>query len=243
MISAIVWLLVGIILILFFLIYIFLWFLSLPFDRKKYFVQKLTQLWIDFYIIVFPFWTINVIDKHKIIKGRPCIAVSNHQSLLDIAILFHVYAYFVWVSKIENFHIPIIGWVMSLNHFVSLDRNDPKTFHKMFEDISKAIKSNKTVMMFPEGTRSKNYELGRFKEGAFKAAIENKSPILPIVLDGTGNAIPKEGMLISRKTKVTIKVLDSIPYEKFPSYEPSILKEHVKAIIAKELENIRKSAL
>jgi len=240
--SAIVWFIIGITLILFFLIYIVLWFISLPFDRNKYFVQRLTQLWIDFYIYVFPFWEIAVIDKHKIVKGRPCIAVSNHQSLLDIAMLFHIYGYFVWVSKIENFRFPVIGWVMSLNHYVCLDRNNPKTFPKMFEGISKAIMNKKTVMIFPEGTRSKNSELGRFKEGAFKAAIENKSPILPIVLDGTGRAIPKEGMLISRKSKVTIKVLDLIPYESFPSHEPVVLKEYVKGIIASELENIRNNA-
>lgn len=109
----------------------------------------------------------------------------------------------------------------------------------MFEGIKDAMKNNKTIMIFPEGTRSKNCELGRFKEGAFKAAIDNKSPILPIVLDGTGRVLPKEGMVIKGKTIITIKVLDLIPYEKFPSYDPSILKEHVKGIIATELENIR----
>jgi len=232
----------GIALILIFFIYIFIWFISFPFDRNKYIVQKVTQLWVKFYIFIFPFWHIIVVDKHKILKDRPCIAVSNHQSQLDIAMLFYLFGYFVWVSKIENFRIPIVGWVMSLNRYISLDRNDPKTFPKMFEGISKAIKDNKTVMMFPEGTRSKDCELGRFKEGAFKAAIENKTSILPIVLDGTGRAIPKEGMLISGKTKITIKVLDLIPYENFPSYDPAILKEHVKGIIAKELDIIRKSA-
>ena len=95
-------------------------------------------------------------------------------------------------------------------------------------------------MIFPEGTRSLTTEIGRFKEGAFKAAIDNKVPIIPIVLDGTGRVLPKEGMVIKGKTKITVKVLDEIPYEKFPSYEPHALKEYVKGIIAKELAEIVK---
>ena len=108
----------------------------------------------------------------------------------------------------------------------------------MFENISKALKQGRTVMIFPEGTRSLTGDIGRFKEGAFKAAIENKVPIIPIVVDGTGRAIPKEGMLIKGRTKITVKVLDPIPYEQFPSYDPAVLKEYVKEIIQKELNKI-----
>ena len=111
----------------------------------------------------------------------------------------------------------------------------------MFENISKALKDNKTVMIFPEGTRSLTGEMGRFKEGAFKAAIENKVPIIPIVVDGTGRAVPKEGMLFKGRTKITVKVLDAIPYEQFPSNDPAVLKEYVKEIIDKELKKILES--
>lgn len=110
----------------------------------------------------------------------------------------------------------------------------------MFEGISKALKENKTIMIFPEGTRSLTEELNRFKEGAFKAAIDNKVPIIPIVLDGTGKTVPKEGMTFSGKTKITVKVLDIIPYENFPSYDPAILKDYVRDIIDAELKLLRK---
>jgi len=59
--------------------------------------------------VVYPFWEIELIDRHKLIRGKPCIVVSNHQSLLDIMILFHLYGYFTWVSKIENFRMQYWG--------------------------------------------------------------------------------------------------------------------------------------
>jgi 1-acyl-sn-glycerol-3-phosphate acyltransferase len=90
-------------------------------------------------------------------------------------------------------------------------------------------------MMFPEGTRSRNLEIGRFKEGAFKAAIDNKVPIIPIMLDGTGEVLAADGQKRKGRLKVTVKVLDEIPYEAFPSTDPSELKEYVKKIIADEL--------
>jgi len=238
-ISSLVWMVFALTMVINFIPFFILWVISIPFDRQHYFTQKLTRYWCSGYVLMYPFWEVELIDKHKLKKGKPCIAVSNHQSLVDIIVLFHLYAYFVWVSKIENFRAPILGWVMYINRYVSLDRNDPRTFSKMFEGISLALKKNKTVMIFPEGTRSLSMELGRFKDGAFKAAIDNKVSIIPIVLDGTGKLLPKEGMVISGKTKIIIKVLDEIPYEKFPSYEPQILKEHVKGIIAEELKLLR----
>lgn len=234
-----VWLLCAISMITFFIIFVILWLLSLPFDRNNRFTQKLTQFWGLFYVKVYPFWTVQVIDKEKITKGKACMVISNHQSLLDIIFLFCLYPYYTWVSKIENFKIPVLGWVMTINKYIRLDRNDPKTFPKMYEDISKALKRNKTIIMFPEGTRSRTQELGKFKDGAFKAAIENKVGIIPVVLDGTGKLIPKGSFEIKGRTKIIMKVLDEITYEKFPSYDPQVLREYVKNIMNEELQKMR----
>ena len=239
LVSLLVWLFFGITMVVFFAFYLTLWILSYPFDRKQYFVQWLTWCWCSVYVKVYPFWKLELINKEKLVRNRACVAVSNHQSLLDIMVLFYLHAYFIWVSKIENFKAPILGQVMRINRYISLVRNEPKTFSKMFTDISKALKSNRTIMIFPEGTRSLTENLGRFKEGAFKAAIDNKVPILPIVINGTGKAIPKNGKTFSGKTKITVKVLDPIPYESFPSYDPAILKEYIKGIIEAELKVIR----
>jgi 1-acyl-sn-glycerol-3-phosphate acyltransferase len=238
-VTTMVWLVCILSMITFWVIFFVLWIFTFPFDRKHLFTQKLTWYWATFYVVVYPFWEIELIDKHKLIRGKPCIVVSNHQSLLDIMILFHLYGYFTWVSKIENFRMPVLGWVMTINGYICVNRKDPKTFPKMFTGIEKALKKNKTIMIFPEGTRSLTSGLGRFKDGAFKAAVENKVPIVPIVLDGTGRLLPKDGMKISGKTKIIVKVLDEIPYANFPSNDHQVLREYVKDIMAKELIKLR----
>jgi 1-acyl-sn-glycerol-3-phosphate acyltransferase len=243
LISSLVWIVLAVSLFVIFIPFAILWIFTFPFDRQHYLTQKYTKYWCVFYVFIYPFWDVKVIDEYKLQKGKACIAISNHQSMLDIMVLFNTYAYFIWVSKVENFRAPILGWVMTMNRYISLDRNDPRTFPKMFEDISRALKKNKTIMLFPEGTRSLTTNLGRFKDGAFKAAIDNKVPIIPIVLDGTGKVLPKEGMVIKGKARIIVKVLDEIPYEKFPSYEPRILKEYVKAIMDQELQKIRNNNL
>jgi 1-acyl-sn-glycerol-3-phosphate acyltransferase len=237
--SGIIWLFSAITLIIIFIFFSIIWILTIPFDREHRITQKFTRLWGAFYVKTYPFWYLEVIDINKISEGKPMVAVSNHQSLLDILVLFSIYAHFIWVSKIENFRMPVLGWVMTANGYISLNRNDPRTFPKMFEGIARALKKNKIVMIFPEGTRSQTAEMGRFKDGAFKAAIENKVSILPIMLDGSWRALSKESKLFSNRTKITVKILDEIPYNKFPSLEPSALKEYVKGIINEELQKIR----
>jgi 1-acyl-sn-glycerol-3-phosphate acyltransferase len=237
--SVIIWAFSALSLIIIFVFFSIVWILTIPFDKEHRMTQKFTRIWASFYIKVFPFWYLEIIDKNKITDGKPMVAVSNHQSLLDIMVVFSLYSHFIWVSKIENFRVPILGWVMTANGYISLKRNNPRTFPKMFEDIARALKKNKIVMIFPEGTRSQTAEMGRFKEGAFKAAIDNKVPILPIVLDGSWRSMSKERKAFSGKTKITVKVLDEISYEKFPSLEPSVLKDYVKGIINEELQKLR----
>jgi 1-acyl-sn-glycerol-3-phosphate acyltransferase len=238
-ISSLVWVFAALSLMIIFVFFSVVWILTVPFDREQRITQKFTMLWGAFYIKVLPFWYLEVIDKNKITEGKPMIAVSNHQSLLDILVIFSIYAHFIWVSKIENFRVPVLGWVMTANRYISLNRNDPRTFPKMFEGITKALKKNKIVMIFPEGTRSLTGEIGRFKEGAFKAAIDNKVSILPIAIDGSWSSLSKESNAFSGRTKITVKILDAIPYEKFPSLDPAVLKEYVKGIIGEEVKKIR----
>ncbi len=235
-----IWVYAGITLFVIFIPYIVLWLLTFWFDRKHYITQKFTQWWSTFYLYSLPGIKVRVEGKEKLHRNKACIVISNHQSLVDILLLFHTFAYFIWVSKIENFRAPVLGWVMYLNGYISLKREDPKTFPRMFAQIAKALQNNRPVMIFPEGTRSNSSKMGRFKEGAFKAAIENKVPIQPIVLNGSADVFKErpEG----QQLWLTVKVLDPIPYENFPTYNPTELKEYFKDIIQNELNQIQEKA-
>ncbi len=237
--NYIIWIIVGITLFILFIPYLILWIITYPFDKKHYAAKKYTQWWNTFYISILPSTYVDIENKEKLTREKACIVISNHQHLLDIVVLFHTFAYFIWVSKIENFKVPVLGWVMRMNGYISLKREDPRTFTKMFQDIKKALSENNPVMIFPEGTRSKSRNMGRFKEGAFKAAIENKVPIQPIVIDGSyiGLKTKKD----DPETHIRVKILDPVPYEKFPTYEPAQLKEYFRDIIQKELNKMNEN--
>ncbi|HOK52042.1 MAG: lysophospholipid acyltransferase family protein [Bacteroidales bacterium] len=234
--NTIIWVIVGITLFLIFIPFAIIWLVTYPFDRKHYAARKFTQWWNTFYITILPNTRVFIENKEKLSKERACIVISNHQSLLDIVVLFHTFAYFIWVSKIENFRVPVLGWVMRMNGYISVKREDPRSFPKMFEDIKKALAKNEPVMMFPEGTRSQSRKMGRFKEGAFKAAIDNKVPIQPIVIDGSYIGLKKSKN--DPSATIRVKVLDPVPYEQFPSNNPSELKEYFRDMIQKELDKL-----
>lgn len=217
-----------------FVSYLIIWILTSWFDKKRICVKKFTSLWGRMHLYINPAWHPKLIGKQNI-NNKACVYVSNHQSMLDIVSLFEVSPYIVWVSKIENFKMPILGTVMRLNGYIQLVREDPRSFPKMFNACSKTLNEGMPVLFFPEGTRSKTGQMGRFKEGAFKVAIENNVPIIPIVMDG----IEQAGLKFSLKGGFTIKVLNEITPQQFPSQNPSELKEYVKDIMLNELNVIR----
>jgi 1-acyl-sn-glycerol-3-phosphate acyltransferase len=156
--------------------------------------------------------------------------------MLDIVSLFEVMPWFVWVSKIENFKMPILGTVMKLNGYIQLVREDPRSFPIMFNACTRELQKGNPILFFPEGTRSKTGQMGRFKEGAFKVALENNVSIIPIVMDG----IEQAGLKFSFVGGFKIKVLEEVTPDKFPSRNPVELKDFFKEMMVRELEYMRK---
>src|SRR5690606_31524813 len=166
------------------------------FDRRLAVLHQFTCFWGSLYTWVNPLWPVAVHGREKIRPGETYVMVANHLSLLDILVLFRLFRHFKWVSKIENFRVPCIGWNMTLNGYVPLVRGDTRSIAVMMDACRRSLKQGNPVMMFPEGTRSKDGKLRSFELGAFKLASEMSLPILPIVIEGTGNALPKAGFVL-----------------------------------------------
>lgn len=162
--------------------------------------------------------------------------VSNHQSGLDIIVLFKLWVHFKWVAKKSIYYYPFLGWNMWLNRYIALDRAKNSSMRKMMIDVEKTLKSGNSVMIFPEGTRSRNGELQPFKTGAFHIARQAQVPILPIAIYGTFNAVRKGGFLVSKNFSIRARVLDPIPYETFADIDPKEIAEKVHFIISQNLE-------
>ena len=190
------------------------WALTAPFDPKKRWLHLFTCFWASLYSWFNPAWRVHVEGREKIRRDATYVMVANHQSLLDILVLFRLFAHFKWVSKIENFRIPCIGWNMSLNGYVKLRRGDKQSIGEMMAASARVLDEGNSIMMFPEGTRSPDGRLRTFKHGAFTLAQGSGCPILPILVEGTADALPKRGFVLQGRHAIRIQVLDEIPHEK-----------------------------
>ena len=212
------------------------WALTLPFDRRKVILHRLTCFWASLYTWFNPAWPVEVTGREKIDRDETYVMVANHQSLLDILVLFRLFRHFKWVSKIENFRIPFIGWNMLLNGYIQLKRGDRSSTSTMLRACRKNLADGNSIMMFPEGTRSSTGKLRGFKTGAFSLAKDAQRPLLPIVVHGTASALPKRGVILQGRHRIRIEVLDPIPYSNFADEDVDALTLRVRELIREHLE-------
>jgi 1-acyl-sn-glycerol-3-phosphate acyltransferase len=212
-----------------------IWALTAPFDPRKRVLHQFTCFWASLYSWFNPAWRVHVEGREKVRPGVAYVMVANHQSLLDILVLFRLFVHFKWVSKIENFRIPFIGWNMTLNRYVKLRRGDRQSIGEMMSTCAALLDEGSSIMMFPEGTRSADGKLRAFKHGAFTLAQGNGCPILPIVVEGTANALPKRGFVLRGRHAISIRVLDEIPHEKLTGRPVEAVTAEVWDVFAREL--------
>lgn len=202
------------------------------FDPRRRALHQFTCFWASLYTWVNPLWRVHIDHRDRIDPDQTYVMVANHLSLLDILVLFRLFTNFAWVSKIENFKVPLIGWNMRMNGYIPLVRGDKESAAEMMEQCRTTLRSGTSIMMFPEGTRSRDGNLKDFKPGAFQLALETELPILPIVISGTGSALPKRGFVLQGKHDIGITVLDPIPYEDFAGEDAISVGKRVHDVIA-----------
>lgn len=202
------------------------------FDRRLIILNLFSSLWASIYIWCMPVWSVKILDRKKMDMTKSYVVVSNHQSQLDILVAYRLFFPFRWVSKSEVFKLPFIGWNMYLNGYVPLKRGDRDSVSKMMAECESLLRKNISIILFPEGTRSKTGHLKPFKPGAFILAKKMKKPILPIVINNTRNALPKHSLTLQGKFLMTVTVLDEIPYDTFKEMAPDDIAAMVRQIIA-----------
>jgi 1-acyl-sn-glycerol-3-phosphate acyltransferase len=169
--------------------------------------------------------------------------ICNHQSMLDINVLYRLFAHFKWVAKKELFKVPISGWNMTLNRYIPVDRGNKASHLKMLKQCEDNLKNRNSIMIFPEGTRSPDGEIHNFKEGAFKIALKAKAPILPIILDGTSDMLPKHGLVFKNKSNIRVKVLDPVPYNSFAHLTPKELADQMREMMIGQFQQLKNTTL
>jgi len=230
-ISIIVWVIVGVSALIFFCIAIIVWLLTSWWDNRLWFSHRFSSYWALFYIWCNPLWKIRIEGQHNIKKGETYIIVSNHQSALDILLLYRLFTHFKWVAKKELFRVPVIGWNLWLNRYITIERKNPKDALQMIKKASEYLHSGSSVLLFAEGTRTLDGRVKKFKDGAFVLAKKTNKPILPVVIDGTLGALPKNGFIIKGRHKFRIQILPEINPDSFNQLDSSEIAQMVQVMI------------
>jgi len=233
--SAAFWAFLVVSSIVLFPIALVIWATTARFDPKKKLLHRFTCFWGSLYTWLNPAWPVTLEGREHIRSDAAYVMVANHQSLLDILVLFRLFRHYKWVSKVENFRVPFIGWNMSLNGYIELKRGDRTSVVKMMSACRVTLAEGNSIMMFPEGTRSLDGRMRRFKTGAFELAKASGRPILPIVLNGTSNALPKRGFMLQGRHPIHISILEEIPAEEFAAESAEKLTERVRDLIGAKL--------
>jgi len=162
---------------------------------------------------------VEVIGKENVLTDAPQVFMANHQSDFDIFIvLAYVPGQFRWIAKKELFRIPIFGPAMRRAGYIEIDRQHHEKALKSLDEAAAKIKEGKSVMTFPEGTRSRDKTIKPFKQGVFYLAVQSGVPITPISIIGSGDIMPKRSlrvnpgkitMIIDKPVSVTGYTLDT----------------------------------
>ena len=212
---------------------------TIPFDKQRKVVHELSRALVYMFIMVPPLWKRRVEGLENIEKDKPYVVVINHQSMVDIMMLYLVPMTFRWVSKREVYRIPFIGRFLMLHGDITIDRKQgSKAMRKVMEQGKMWLDRGVSVAMFPEGTRSKDGEIHRFKAGAFALAKDAGVAILPVIMDGSSTLI-KPSKMMNWRNEFIIKVLPAISTEQVAATEQSELMEQTQATMIEALAELR----
>jgi len=215
------------------------WLAVLPFDKDRRVIHRILIWQSQASGILLPVKSISKEGTEKALKGSTYVVISNHQSIIDILFINTLGYRVKWISKIENNKIPILGWYLRMADYISVDRGNEESKVAMMENSLSCLKNGTSIMIFPEGTRSKDGEVGFFKRGAFQLAIQAGVPILPIVIDGTGGILPKHGLVFGTGHDIKMKVLDPVHPESFGTDNPDELALKFATLIREALIDLR----
>lgn len=233
LLSALLWVFVAATAIVFFIGDFLLWLLTFWWDRRLKAVHLYSSYWAMFYIWINPGWKVKTEGFEMIDKKMTYVIVSNHQSAFDILLLYRLFTHFKWVAKKELAKVPVIGWNLILNRCILIDRSSQGSTKKMIARGLKNLHMGNSLLIFPEGTRSKNGQVNRFKEGAFLLAQQAKVPILPVVIEGSKDIFPSPAV-INLRQRLQIRVLEPIPVDEVTNTTLHNLTNRVNSLIAEE---------
>lgn len=158
-----------------------------------------------------PRWKVRVEGAEHLEGGGPFVVVVNHQSLFDLMVTGFLRHPVKYLGKASAFRVPLLGWGMRIAGEVPVDRGDPESRSRAVAELRSWLQRGVSVCLFPEGTRSEDGSIAPFKLGAFRLALEAQVPVVPVVLSGARELLPKHSVLFAREADIVISALPPVP--------------------------------
>lgn len=183
-------------------------------------------------ICLLTFVRVKVKGRENVSQSQSYVFVANHQGAYDI---FSIYGYlghnFRWMMKKALEKIPLVGYSCRVSGQIYVDNSSPAAIRETMKDAEKQLSTGMSVVVFPEGARTRTGKVGRFKRGAFTLAMEFNLPVVPITIDGAFRVMPRTTM-IPRPGTITITIHKPILPGKDGHELSSLMEESRRSVLS-----------
>ncbi len=183
------------------------------------------------------FLPIHITGKENIKPGQSYVFVANHQSMLDVWIVYGwLPVVFKWLMKAELRKVPFVGTACKAAGHVFIDRSSPMAAKRSLQDIEKVLTNGVCTVIFPEGTRTLDGQVGRFKRGAFQIALELNLPVIPISLTGCFEAMSRKAKYVTWHP-IHMHIGEPILPEQLSKEDPHATMDFVREKVIENMQN------
>jgi 1-acyl-sn-glycerol-3-phosphate acyltransferase len=181
--------------------------------------------------------TVRVYNPERMSGTSGHVYISNHVSWYDIFTLASVIPRYTWIAKAELRKLPLFGRAAEAAGIVFIDRDNRKAAFESYKAAAEDVKRGRSVIICPEGTRGRDYHLRPFKKGPFVLAIASGAPVIPTIVYGTREIMPKGSFRIRGGT-VDIHFLEPVPTSGYTYEDRTRLMETVWVRMATEMRRL-----
>ncbi len=196
-------------------------------DEPRWFAGRVFRFGARILIALNPFWTVRVEGQVPRREDHPFVVVANHESMADIILIGWLPWDMKWLSKSSIFRVPFLGQMMRMAGDIGVERGNARSRADSYGKLRRWLRRGASIMIFPEGTRSRTRDMLPFRNGAFRLALESGQPVLPLAVHGTRTAIQKGSMKFGR-ARVVVKILDPVPTTDLGADDLDALRERIR---------------
>jgi 1-acyl-sn-glycerol-3-phosphate acyltransferase len=199
------------------------------FSRTGHFAHGCARTW-AWLILATTGVDVEIHGLDRVPRGKPFLFIANHQSIYDIPVLFWYLPFQLRIIAKDSLgNFPVLGWHLARTGHVLVQRHNPGS--TVFKKVSALMRAGDSLLVFPEGTRSRTGALGKFKGGIFLLAIEAGLPIVPVAIDGTRRVMRKGG-LTTCPGEVRVEVFEPIETTGLQAEDARALADRARRTIA-----------